>query len=301
MHAAIHAQPEAFRDVSVRHAGAAEACASGLSPEGRLFLVGTGTSLHAALIGAHLFRLLGGGLLALPVAAFDFALCGPDLHPQDTVVVLSHRGTKKYSVASRERASAAGCRTALVCGEAAPEPSVSPTSVFPTVPQEGSSAHTVSYVGAIAVLAARASPERHSRSRCRTGTEALDRGRQRARVGADRVGSSASSRLTAGLQPHRRHSAGKASPPRPAAVQDGDGTRGRSRGRASAPHFRGFVEAVKCGWKPARTSAGAMRVASASPAVEAGPTTPAIRWECAARLPFSAASEPEPLGVDISA
>jgi len=154
MHDAILAQPGAFGEVVRRSAAAVEALAAGIDPGGRLFLVGTGTSLHAALVGEHLFRLHGAGREARAVPAFDFALDGPALTAQDTVVVLSHRGTKQYSVAALQRACAAGCRTALICGQGAPPSPVAPDAVLPTVPQELSSAHTISYAGALAALAA---------------------------------------------------------------------------------------------------------------------------------------------------
>ncbi len=169
-HDAIHEQPQAFRD-AIRNSGAtAEAFAAGIAPAGRTFLVGTGTSLHAAMVGEHLFRLYGGGRLALAVPAFDFALYGPDLRPSDTVVVLSHRGTKRYSLESLGRAAAAGCHTALVCGEGAPAPPVAPDAVLPTVPQEASSAHTVSYTGSIAILSAMAAAVGRRFSEDRLGT-----------------------------------------------------------------------------------------------------------------------------------
>jgi len=154
MYDAIRAQPEAFRDVAHHSAAAATDFAAGMDPDGRIFLVGTGTSYHAALMGEHLFRLLAAGVRAEAVAAFDFALYGPALTPADTVVVISHRGSKTYSVASRARAQAAGCRTAMICGQGAPLPDSPPAAVFPTVPQEKSSAHTVSYTGAVAALSA---------------------------------------------------------------------------------------------------------------------------------------------------
>ena len=161
MHDAIRAQPQAFRDAIRRSEPAARAFATGISPRGRVFLVGTGTSLHAALVGEHLFRLRGAGIVALAVPAFDFALYGPELRPEDTVAVLSHRGTKQYSLASLQRAADARCHTALICGEGAPVPAVVPDAVFPTVPQERSSAHTVSYTGSIAVLALLAAAAGH--------------------------------------------------------------------------------------------------------------------------------------------
>jgi glucosamine--fructose-6-phosphate aminotransferase (isomerizing) len=65
---------------------------------------------------------------------------------------VSHRGSKRYTSRALERAREAGCLTALVTGESA-SVSVPADVVLETVPQEKSSAHTVSYTSAVAVLA----------------------------------------------------------------------------------------------------------------------------------------------------
>jgi glucosamine--fructose-6-phosphate aminotransferase (isomerizing) len=152
MYEAIQAQPGAFARVVERHRDAADAFAAEVAGGGRLFLVGIGTSHHAALIGEHLMRLYGGGVDARAVHAFDFALYGPALMPDDAVVAVSHRGSKRYTAASLARAREAGCRTALVTGEDGTGGDRADV-VFETVPQEVSSAHTVSYTSAVAVLA----------------------------------------------------------------------------------------------------------------------------------------------------
>jgi glucosamine--fructose-6-phosphate aminotransferase (isomerizing) len=95
-------------------------------------------------------RKYGGGLDVRAIQAFDIALYGPNLAPGDCVVAISHRGTKRYTARALERARAPGCRTALVTGEGG---SGRADAVFETVGQEKSAAHTVSYTGAISVLA----------------------------------------------------------------------------------------------------------------------------------------------------
>ncbi len=152
MHDAIHAQPEAFARVVARNETEAERFATDLASCERLFLVGIGTSHHAARVGEHLFRVYGGGLDARAVHSFDFALYGPGLTDRDCVVAISHRGSKRYTAAALRRARKAGCRTALVTGEGATV-SVEPDVAFETVSQERSAAHTVSYTSAVAVLA----------------------------------------------------------------------------------------------------------------------------------------------------
>jgi glucosamine--fructose-6-phosphate aminotransferase (isomerizing) len=151
MYDAILSQPEAFASVLAKNEAAVDEFAAGASSCGRLFIVGIGTSYHAARIGEHLFREYGGGIDVRAVHSFDFALYGPDLAPGDCVVGVSHRGTKRYTAQALRRAREAGCRTALVTGEGTV--SVEAGTVFRTVAQERSSAHTVSCTTAVAVLA----------------------------------------------------------------------------------------------------------------------------------------------------
>ena len=167
MHDAIHAQPEAFARAAERNGQTAEGFAADMAAGGRLFLVGIGTSYNAARVGEHLFRVYGGGLDARALNSFDFALYGPGLGPDDAVVAVSHRGSKRYTALALKRAREAGCRTALVTGEGASAPA---DATFTTVAQERSAAHTVSYTGAIAVLALLAGRA----GLRRTGSETLD-------------------------------------------------------------------------------------------------------------------------------
>jgi glucosamine--fructose-6-phosphate aminotransferase (isomerizing) len=171
MYDAILEQPEAFASVLEKNEAAVDEFAVGASSCERLFIVGIGTSYHAARIGEHLFREYGGGLDVRAVHSFDFALYGPDLAPEDCVVGVSHRGTKRYTARALERALNAGCRTALVTGEGGTV-SVEAGVVFRTVAQERSAAHTVSYTAAISVLAHLAGRVGYHR----TGSEALGEG-----------------------------------------------------------------------------------------------------------------------------
>jgi glucosamine--fructose-6-phosphate aminotransferase (isomerizing) len=61
----------------------------------RVLLTGTGTSWHAANIGAHWLRLAG--VDAWPIQAADAALYGPHPEKRDALIVISHRGTKAYT------------------------------------------------------------------------------------------------------------------------------------------------------------------------------------------------------------
>ena len=183
MYDAIFAQPEAAVRVPEKNRAALEEFAAGASSCERMFLVGIGTSYHAALIGEHLLRAYGGGLDVRAIHAFDFTLYGPDLAPGDCAVALSHRGTKRYTARALERALEAGCRTALVTGEGA-SVSVRTDAVFTTVAQERSSAHTVSYTAAISVLAHLAGRIGYHRSGSETLAEGFLREELPAALGA---------------------------------------------------------------------------------------------------------------------
>ena len=177
MHDAILAQPDAFARVVGRNEGAMDRFASEVAGCGRLYLIGLGTSNHAAQVGEHLMRAYGGGVDARALDSFDLALYGPQLSSEDCVVAASHRGSKRYTARALERAREAGCRTALITGEGG---SGSADAVFETVAQERSPAHTVSYTSALAVLALLAG----GIGRHRTGEQTLPDGLLREEIPA---------------------------------------------------------------------------------------------------------------------
>ncbi len=164
MYDAIQGQPEAFARVAARSASGMAVVAGRIASCARVFIIGIGTSHHAAQIGAHLFRAYGGGLPVEAVHSFDFALYGPPLTPQDCVISMSHRGTKRYSLAALARAREARCYTVLISGEGDARAPVPVHATFLTVPQEKSSAHTISYTSGIAVLATLAGGAGHRRT-----------------------------------------------------------------------------------------------------------------------------------------
>lgn len=156
MYRSVVAQPSALRDVVQRTSGAVDALAMRLAGRRRVFLVGLGTSLHAARAGAHLFRSWAPTTDVDVWSSFDFVRYGPVIHPDDALVALSHRGTKTFTAAAVELAGEIGCPTALVTGREPEEETRSLPGadvVVRTVEQERSSAHTVSYTGSVAALA----------------------------------------------------------------------------------------------------------------------------------------------------
>jgi glucosamine--fructose-6-phosphate aminotransferase (isomerizing) len=111
----------------------------------RVFVVGTGTSWHAANQGAYFLREAGADALAVP--AVDAALWGPRPTSADALVLLSHRGTKLYTSQVLERARTEGIPTVAIGGEGAPGVDIE------TVPQETAGTFTASHLGALARLA----------------------------------------------------------------------------------------------------------------------------------------------------
>lgn len=120
---------------------------SRLSGCSRIFLVGTGTSYHGALVGQYLLRSASVEAWAIP--AFEFVNYPPRLKGDDGLVLLSHRGSKRYSQ-SALRAFENQDHWLAITGEDSP---LNGPSVVTTVPQERSPVHTASHTGAMVRLA----------------------------------------------------------------------------------------------------------------------------------------------------
>ena len=73
----IQAGPKVFAEATRRNLAAADRFAAQSASWRQGFLVGTGTSYHAARIGEHLVRAHGGGLPVRAWHSFDLALYGP--------------------------------------------------------------------------------------------------------------------------------------------------------------------------------------------------------------------------------
>ena len=107
----------------------------------RVLLVGTGTSWHAASIGAWFLR--SAGVEAWAVQAMDAALAGPRPGAGDALVLLSHRGTKLYTTAVLERARADGAAVVSISARGVAGADIE------TVEPERSAAFTASHLGAL--------------------------------------------------------------------------------------------------------------------------------------------------------
>ena len=155
MHDAIYAQPGALRLVMRGNEEELAAAAVRLRAMDRVVLSGIGTSWHATLVAelllAHTGRL---GHRVRAFHSFDFRNYWPDLDARTGVVVVSHRGTKRFSLEALEKAKASAGVGVVVTGKGSGQRLAIADYTLRTVEQEASAAHTVSYTSAMALLAA---------------------------------------------------------------------------------------------------------------------------------------------------
>jgi len=155
MHDAIYAQPGAIRLVARNNAGALKAVATGLKSMERVLLSGIGTSWHACLVGELLLSRTGGlGHRVRAFHSFEFKNYWPDPDPKTGVIVVSHRGTKRFSLEALQKTKAGGGIGIAITGAGSGEGLKIADYVLTTVEQESSAAHTISYTTALAILAA---------------------------------------------------------------------------------------------------------------------------------------------------
>jgi glucosamine--fructose-6-phosphate aminotransferase (isomerizing) len=112
----------------------------------RIWLVGTGTSQHAAELGAQM--LLLAGVDARPSSAAAFARRRPSQPFADAIILITHTGETAFARAVRERALQ--CGSPLVSITAA---GVGWDEALEVAPREGSETYTASYTAALLVLA----------------------------------------------------------------------------------------------------------------------------------------------------
>jgi glucosamine--fructose-6-phosphate aminotransferase (isomerizing) len=139
---AIRAQPDELR----RLAGLElPAHANRLAAGERLWLVGTGTSLHAAELGAAMMA--RAGIDARFASSMEFAKRSP-LRAGDGAIVISHTGETAYARAARARALGLGAETLSLTASGVGWP-----EAIEVTEKERSETYTRSYTGALAVLA----------------------------------------------------------------------------------------------------------------------------------------------------
>jgi glucosamine--fructose-6-phosphate aminotransferase (isomerizing) len=151
MYTTMHRQPEDVRRLLAEGWEPASRAADHLAAARRVFLVGIGTSYHAAQVGATLLSAAGSDARA--VDSHEFAVYPQSLRAGDAVVVMAHRGTKQFSAKAVEVARAAGVPCIGVSGRGSKMGDDGPDLVLRTTEQETSAAYTASHTGALTVLA----------------------------------------------------------------------------------------------------------------------------------------------------
>jgi glutamine---fructose-6-phosphate transaminase (isomerizing) len=138
----IEAQPAALRAVAELDVSR---YADRLRGADRIHVVGTGTSSHAAELGAQLLQ--RGGVHAVAVSSADFARWRPEPAPDEAVIVISHTGSTPYALTVRARARIRGVPMVGIAGERSgwDDAILTPT-------HERSETYTVSYTATLGVL-----------------------------------------------------------------------------------------------------------------------------------------------------
>jgi glucosamine--fructose-6-phosphate aminotransferase (isomerizing) len=122
------------------------AAAEGLQRSRRIWLVGTGTSQHAAILGAGVLQ--DAGRAAVSVSSMRFVTWAPIVGPDDVIVAITHTGGTAHALAARALATTAGLDVITISKRGAAFP-----HAVETVEAETSETYTVSYTAALLVLA----------------------------------------------------------------------------------------------------------------------------------------------------
>jgi glucosamine--fructose-6-phosphate aminotransferase (isomerizing) len=120
--------------------------AEGLQRSRRIWLVGTGTSHHAAILGAGMLQ--DAGRSAVAVSSMRFVVWAPIVGPDDAIVLITHTGETAYALAARALAIAAGLDVFTITKRGTPFP-----HSVETCAAETSETYTVSYTTALLALA----------------------------------------------------------------------------------------------------------------------------------------------------
>jgi glucosamine--fructose-6-phosphate aminotransferase (isomerizing) len=129
----------------------AREAAGRLAAAGRVFVVGIGTSYHAAMVGEWLLRAAGADAYAAMSSEFASYPEAAPLRKGDAVVVMAHTGVKRFSAEAMTKAAAAGATVLSVGSLTAEHPGSQ--LVLRTVEREKSAAFTASHLAAMTVLA----------------------------------------------------------------------------------------------------------------------------------------------------
>jgi len=154
MHDAIYAQPGALRLLMRGNEEAMTGAATRLRTMDRVILCGIGTSWHATLVGELLFAHVGRlGHRVRAFHSFEFKNYWPEPDQRTGVVVVSHRGTKRYSLEALAKAKGTAGVGVVITGKGSGDGLAIADYTLRTVEQESSAAHTISYTCAMTLLA----------------------------------------------------------------------------------------------------------------------------------------------------
>jgi glucosamine--fructose-6-phosphate aminotransferase (isomerizing) len=152
MYDMITQQPDAIARVIKDELPLVQALASRLQNIQQIYIVGIGTSWHATLVGEHFFRFVANRPDVRAIHSFEFCEYPPPLSANAAVIILSHRGTKQYSLKALEYARAHGSLTAICTSIGSGARVDLCDYVFRTSEPEKSSAFTVSHTCAMTLL-----------------------------------------------------------------------------------------------------------------------------------------------------
>jgi glucosamine--fructose-6-phosphate aminotransferase (isomerizing) len=144
----IRAQPEALAAMlgSTTTRDRIRVTAERLHRARRIWVVGTGTSFHAAELGASMLQLAGRQAQAVP--SMQFVEFAPIIGPQDAVIVVTHTAETAYALSTRAQTFAAGLNLVMITkrGSGFPE-------AIETVEKETAETYSISYTTALLALA----------------------------------------------------------------------------------------------------------------------------------------------------
>lgn len=151
MYQTIHRQPTDLRRLMDDGWEQAVQAVDLIGTASRVFLVGIGTSYHAALVGAWLIR--AAGIDARALSSFDFARYPEQfpLNADDAVIVFGHTGVKRFTGEALAIAAASDATVISVGSLTAEHPGS--LLILRTTEREQSAAFTSSHLCAMAVLA----------------------------------------------------------------------------------------------------------------------------------------------------
>jgi glucosamine--fructose-6-phosphate aminotransferase (isomerizing) len=143
---AIRSQPEQLDRLA--RTGDLHSFAETLQQCHRIWLVGTGTSQHAAELGAMMLH--DAGRAATAMSSINFVNHAPPVGGDDGVVVISHNAGAEtaYAASAHSLATEAGMRVIAITRQGGGLP-----RSLETVPQERSHTYSVSYTAALMLLA----------------------------------------------------------------------------------------------------------------------------------------------------